>query len=195
MSTLLFIVFDRANSLYVFPYFYYYFLKDCIRDSPSNSPIMSPFAQDPHLYSLSACCTHSRLLAVPTEALSAWKQREKLQKNLMVSLSNDKPNSFLPDFCQVHTPFSGGVVQQHVEQDHCCVDDFFSPIAPPPPPSAFVLCEQSWCGCCRERLMGHSDCLKARTSKGQPTRALTKPEGLSTNITRARNTSAAEEKC
>lgn len=42
--------------------------------------------------------------------------------------------------------------------------------------------------------MGHLDDLKIRTSKEQPTQTLTEFERLSTNISRARNTSAAEEK-
>lgn len=42
--------------------------------------------------------------------------------------------------------------------------------------------------------MGHLDDLKTGTSKEQPTQTLTEFEGLGTNITRAKNTSAAQEK-
>lgn len=109
MSTLVFLGFGKANSLYMFPYFCYYFFQDCIYSSPDISLIMPPFAQEvgPHLYCLSAFCMHLSLHAVPTEALLAYRQREKQLKNLMVSLSSSRPHSLLPSSCQVQTSFCG----------------------------------------------------------------------------------------
>lgn len=126
----------------------------------------------------------------------AW-QREKWQQNPPVSLSiNDKPDSLpLDALIQLQTPFGVGVVLQHGTRSHSCRQPFVPAALPPvqcfvhPP---FLLHEQLWCGCSRERLVECLEHLRTGTGKAQPTQTLS--VWGATNATRARNTSAAEEK-
>lgn len=143
---------------------------------------MPPFGQevDSHLYARMLCISCSFKPPCRPYGSFAW-QREKWQQNLPVSLIiNDKPNSLPPDsFIQLQTPFDVGVVLQHSYRNEIALlQATFCPGSPATsavflaPPSAFILQEQLWCGCSRERLVECSEHLRTGTSKAQPTQTV-----------------------